>query len=199
MKSSIYNRINDNNMIRYITEKGEVLTSNDYDLIEIDGAPFYYVFSKKRNRFLEWHFNRGYMCIKLIFNGNRRPYGLHRIIMSTLKPEEYFEGAQVNHIDEDKTNNKLSNLEWLSCKDNINHGTRNKRIAEAHTGKRRKQYKQRKGKPVIQLTKSGVKVAEYPLIDEAERQTGISHQNISKCCNSKLKSVGGYVWRYKES
>lgn len=40
-------------------------------------------------------------------------------------------------------------------------------------------------------------VAEYPSLAEAERQTGINHQNISKCCLGKIKSIGGYRWKYK--
>lgn len=183
-------------MIQYITDKGEVLTSNDYDLIEIDKAPFYKVVNKN-GRALKQFLNKcGYVVVQPCFNGKQKFCSFHRLVMSTLRLNEYFDGAQVNHIDEDKTNNKLSNLEWLSHKDNINHGTHNERMAESLIGVfiNRKD----KSKPVIQLTKSGFKVAEYPSTKEAERQTGINCGSISSCCCGKRKFAGDCVWRYKE-
>ena len=49
---------------------------------------------------------------------------------------------------------------------------------------------------ILQYSKDGIFIAEYPSIMEAERQTGCSHGNICACCKGKLKSCGGYVWRY---
>lgn len=40
-------------------------------------------------------------------------------------------------------------------------------------------------------------ISEYPSIRDAERRTNISRSNISKCCKKKVKSAGGYIWRYK--
>ena len=51
---------------------------------------------------------------------------------------------------------------------------------------------------VLQFSKDGELIAEYSSIHEAERHTGCNHGNISKCCKGKLKSAGGYIWRYKE-
>ena len=49
---------------------------------------------------------------------------------------------------------------------------------------------------VLQFSKTGEFIAEYPSIMEAERQTGCYHQNIIKCCKGKQKSTGGYIWKY---
>ena len=49
--------------------------------------------------------------------------------------------------------------------------------------------------PIIQLTKSGEFIKEWPSLNEAARQLGIS--NICQCCKGRLKSAGGFVWRYK--
>ena len=53
-------------------------------------------------------------------------------------------------------------------------------------------------KKVLQLTKSGEFIREWPSLREAERELGIAKSNICSCCNGKLKSAGGYVWKYPE-
>ena len=53
-------------------------------------------------------------------------------------------------------------------------------------------------KPVIQFSKNGEFIAEYPSVREAERQTGCNQSSICQCCKGKLKSAGGYIWTYKE-
>ena len=46
--------------------------------------------------------------------------------------------------------------------------------------------------------KDGKIIAEYPSIRDAERQTGCYKTHICACCKGKLKSTGGYIWKYKE-
>ena len=53
-------------------------------------------------------------------------------------------------------------------------------------------------KPVIQFSKNGDFIAEYPSAREAERQTGCRNGNICSCCKGKYKSTGGFIWKYKE-
>ena len=66
-----------------------------------------------------------------------------------------------------------------------------KKISESMTGKHN-----RPQKSVLQLSINGEFIAEYPSIMEAERQTGCNPSHICQCCKEKLKSAGGYVWRY---
>ena len=66
-----------------------------------------------------------------------------------------------------------------------------KKISESHKGKINAPTKS-----VVQYSKDGEFITEYTSTMEAERQTGCIHQNISKCCKGKLKSAGGYIWRY---
>lgn len=51
-------------------------------------------------------------------------------------------------------------------------------------------------KKVLQFTKSGEFVSEWPSMCEASRQLGIAQSSICNCCKGKLKSAGGYVWKY---
>lgn len=77
--------------------------------------------------------DRGYYMVVLSKEGKKRKVFVHRLIAETFieNPKNY---TQVNHKDEDKTNNNINNLEWCSCKYNCNYGTRNKRLA----GRRKK-------------------------------------------------------------
>ena len=51
---------------------------------------------------------------------------------------------------------------------------------------------------ILQFSKNGEFIAEYPSTKEAERHTGCNQGNICKCCKGRLKTCGGYIWRYKE-
>ena len=104
-------------------------------------------------------------------------------------PEELkhlpLEKLQVNHKDEDKTNNCVWNLEWCDANYNDNYGTRNKRIADANS------------KKVLQLDKDTLEVIrEWPSLAEVYKQLGYAQQNISACCLGKLKSAYGFKWKY---
>lgn len=50
--------------------------------------------------------------------------------------------------------------------------------------------------PILQLTKSGEFIKEWPSLCEAGRQLGISPSHICKCLKGRYKSAGGFVWRY---
>ena len=53
-------------------------------------------------------------------------------------------------------------------------------------------------KLILQFSKDGIFISEYPSLMEAERQTGCNHGNICECCKGTRKSAGGYIWKYKE-
>ena len=51
---------------------------------------------------------------------------------------------------------------------------------------------------ILQFSKNGEFIAEYPSIMEASRQTGCNKGHICSCCKGERKSAGGFIWRYKE-
>ena len=71
--------------------------------------------------------------------------------------------------------------------------TRN-RMSQAQTGNHN-----RPQTPVLQFSKTGELIAEYPSAREAERTTGCSNSSICECCKGKRKSCAGYIWKYKEA
>lgn len=95
------------------------------------------VWSYKRNKFLKPHLDKdGYYQIRLTDNeGKMKTYYLHRVVYEAVNSEPIQEGMQINHIDENKANNHISNLNLMSPKENCNWGTRNERIGNAQLGK----------------------------------------------------------------
>lgn len=131
----------------------------------------------------------GYMIVTLCKGKNqgRQNKRVHRLLMEAFvdNPNNY---PQINHIDGNKLNNNLDNLEWCSSKHNSVHAA-SMGLCDAR----------RKASEVIieQYDLSGNFITEYPSIHEAGRQTNIAWQNISKVCRGLRKSVGNYYWKYK--
>ena len=131
-----------------------------------------------------WITKDGYLRHCLYKHNKRKNLLLHRIIATAFidNPEKK---PQINHIDENKLNNDLSNLEWCTERENAIHGTRTKRVAE-------KCFKK-----VIQLDLNDNVLNEFESMTQAEQETGASVSHISSCCNGKRKSAGRFKWRKK--
>ena len=104
---------------------------------------------------------------------------------------EWFEGAQVNHKDENTLNNEAWNLEWCDCRYNVNYGTGNKRRSE--TERNRKDL----SIPVYQYDLKGNLVHKWLSQQEAGRN-GYDQPNINACCTGRRKQHKGFIWRYAE-
>jgi len=116
--------------------------------------------------------------------GKQKNHYVHRLVMETFIGE-CPDGCEVNHIDENKANNNISNLEYVTHKTNINYGSNIQRRTS------------KQSKPVAQYSCEGELIAEFSSTVDAEKETGIWHNNISKVCKGKAKTAGGFVWRYK--
>lgn len=125
------------------------------------------------------------MRIHLCNDSVIKQFQLHRLVAQAFIPNPDNK-PQVNHLDENKKNNCVDNLEWATAKENSNYGTHNERI----TG--------RNPVPIIQYSKDGIFIKEWSGAIEVERELGINHSNIAACCKGKLKSTGSFIWRYKE-
>lgn len=99
--------------------------------------------------------------------------------MLTFNPCENSYQLEVNHKDENKQNNHLDNLEWLSHADNVRYGTGSER---AHISQ----------KYLIYCVETDT---TYSSMREASDKTGINYGNISSCCSGRLLTAGGYHWK----
>ena len=123
----------------------------------------------------------GYLQINLSKDGKQKTHLIHRLVAQAflLNPNNLVE---INHIDEDKTNNRADNLEWCSREYNCNYGTRNERISI----------------PILQFSKTDEFIKKWDSAREVERELNIAHNQITACCKKRkdYKTAGGYKWGY---
>lgn len=150
------------------------------------------IWSYSHNKWLKPTPNRkGYLRICLYDNdGNKKSYRHHRVVYESCSQAPIPEGFDVNHIDEDKTNNHMSNLNLMTHKENCNFGTRNERAAKVRINHLVM------SKQVEQYDKDGNLIQVWPSIIEIERQLGYCNGHISECCRGKLKTYKGFIWKY---
>lgn len=116
----------------------------------------------------------GYIRVGLCKNGIRKNKYVHRLVAEAFipNPEKL---PEVNHKDEIKTNNELSNLEWCTSEYNSNHGTRNKRVAQAHS---------------IRVKAVNVKTGEVLTFNSTAEagRNGYSRGRVSDACRGDYKN-----------
>lgn len=132
----------------------------------------------------------GYKVVSLCKNNKMKLVKVHRLVAIAFidNPDNK---PQVNHIDGNKLNNNVDNLEWVTAQENSLHAFR-LGLRESQKGK-----ENNRSVVVQQLDTNGNIKAEYFGTREAERQTLVNHSAISACCKGKLKSAGGWRWQYK--
>ena len=137
------------------------------------------VWSYKRNKFLKPILENGYHKVNLCKDGKYKAFRIHRLVAEAFIPNP--KGLpQVNHKDENKSNNCVENLEWCDAKYNMNYGTRTKRAAE------------KLSKPVYCEELDRV----FDGARQAGRELGLDPSSILKCCKGRYKTAGEYHWRY---
>lgn len=138
----------------------------------------------------------GYFAITLYNNKRKRTTRIHRIVAETFIPNvnNY---KEVNHIDGNKQNNCVENLEWCDRKHNQNHalkiGLSNMNCLNNYN--KNKCYK--KYGLITQYNKNGDKIQSFYSVKIASKKTGVCARNILQCINNepKRKTAGGYIWK----
>lgn len=125
----------------------------------------------------------GYLCVDLYKNGKQKKFLIHRLV-AHMFIDGYFDGADIDHINTIRTDNRADNLRWCTRKENNNN---------LLTLKKRKGNKNALGQ-LIERWKDG------ELIDIKYQfeyvKMGFHSGSISSCCRGKQKSTGGYIFKY---
>lgn len=153
------------------------------------------VWSIKRNTWIKPQDTHGYYRVSLCKNGKYSKFFIHRLVYEAFVGE-IPDNMQINHIDENRQNNCIQNLELLTTKENINYGNRNKKVSE------------KLSKQVYQYDLENNLIAIYPSIAYAAKENKIHGSSICRCCNGgnydktrgkwhNFKQYKGYIWSYK--
>ena len=117
----------------------------------------------------------GYLQVQLCKNGKIKTFKVHRLVAQAFIPNPD-NLPQVNHKDENKENNIVSNLEWCTQQYNSEYSF---------------------AKPILQIDKDTNEIIrEWASARQVERELGIDDSSIIKCCKGKLKTARGSKWRY---
>lgn len=122
----------------------------------------------------------GYPFISLWKDGKKKNFKIHRLVIENFNPISGMEYLDCNHKDENKFNNNIENLEWLTRKENLNYGLHNKKIADAHSV------------PILCVELNKV----FDSIRAAATEFNHSRANIWRVLDNPNRTACGYHWRY---
>lgn len=133
--------------------------------------------------------SRGYLIVNLCKENKMKSMKLHRLVASTFltNPNNL---PQINHKNEIKEDNRVTNLEYCDARYNTNFGSRNKRagiaISKVNTNN------PKRSKAVLCIETNQI----YPSTMEVQRQFGFNSSDIAKCCRGEIKSSHKLHWQY---
>lgn len=142
-----------------------------------------------------WIQNTGYLTVAL----KNKKYSIHRLVAETFikNPEKH---KTVNHIDGNKLNNKVENLEWCSLQENIKHAYK---AGLMENCKRINSKIKQRAKFIDQYDLNGTYIKTFLGSKEAEKELrnkniNISNSGIRDVCNGKRKTAGGFKWKWSK-
>lgn len=142
--------------------------------------------SQRKNRNLRIRRStRGYGQVNLFKDGILTTHRVHRLVALHFI-QNPLNLPEINHINENKLDNRAENLEWCDRSYNVNFGGRTEK------------QKVKVSRPVVQHSLEGDILAVFPSCIQAARELKISSSGISECCRGKRKTLGGFKWKYEK-
>jgi len=146
-----------------------------------------------------------YGYVVVCFEGKH--HKVHRLVAMAFIPNPDNK-PEIDHINTNRTDNRVENLHWVSHKENFANPISRKNLSHTISQAQREQLSQtQKGlwigknspraKKILQLTKDEILVKVWESVSDAGRFLNVSHTNISKCLTGKIQTAYGFKWKYK--
>lgn len=172
--------------IYQITSKGRVISADRYDRFNRHyGGELKHACTPT-----------GYHFVNLCKDGERKHAYIHQLVARTFIPNPENK-KYVDHIDNDKDNNDVSNLRWVTCKENMNNSITRKRMLEESA-----KFASQVGadnpfsRKVAMYSLDGKFIKTFDSCGRAAVETGINANAINRVCRGDRKQTHGYVFKY---
>jgi NUMOD4 motif/HNH endonuclease/DNA endonuclease I-HmuI-like, NUMOD-like domain len=138
-----------------------------------------------RDNFLKQGITNGYYLIGLFdrLKNKQCSFAVHRLVLEAFKGIDK-NNPIGNHIDGDKLNNALDNLEWSTQKKNIHHAYENNLVKINK-------------KEVLKYNADDNFICEYESVDKAAEDIKLTRHAVIRALKGKNKTAGGFIWKYK--
>lgn len=137
----------------------------------------------RKEKILKPIINHDYLIVNLSKNGKTKYKRIHRLVLSAFIGKS---NLQVDHINCNKKDNRIENLEYVTAKENTKRAWDNGLSSSPNNRK------------VKQFDKNGIFIKEWNNITQFLKQNNknIKSGNIHNCCSGRSKTAYGYIWRY---
>ena len=141
----------------------------------------------------------GYLRISFNKFGKKKIYFTHRLVAEAFIPNTDNKPS-IDHINTNRTDNRVENLRWCTQKENCNNPLTIKKMSvnngKPSLGKFSKEHNS--SKPILQFDLNGNFIRKWDCAKDVERELGFNRGHISSCCKKMygFKTANGYIWRY---
>lgn len=130
---------------------------------------------------------KGYLRIELSKNCITKKFLVHRLVATAFIPNPENK-PQIDHINTDRTDNRVENLRWVTNKENCNNPISKKHYSNGNKGKT--------SKKIVQFTLDEKFIKQWDSINEIKNELGFN--NISACCMGKRNKSGNFKWYFMD-
>lgn len=146
---------------------------------------------KNNKNVLKGCITSGYRSVKLTFdNSKQQRFYVHRLVALHFIPNNDKKKTLVNHINGNKLDNRVENLEWVSPRENNLHY-----YQKIQKEKKEREKNNNKAIPIIQYDLSGTEIARFDSMNKAKQAIGISLVQIARCVHGEIKQASGYIFK----
>ena len=150
-------------------------------------------------KYLTQGISDNYLKVTLSKSNKQRTFRVHILVARAFIPNPENK-PEVNHMDGNKQNNRVDNLEWNTRSENELHAYKNGLAKPSNKQKQAvaKYAKENYSKKVVQYSLNGEFIKEWNSMHDVWRELGIRPSYICRCCKGLRNQTYGYIWKYKQ-